>query len=71
MAAGARESRRALALDVRMTVWHDKRFDAAKFIRTGHVVDWGQYGVPDTPAMREAKEAVKREREMHRKAGRG
>ncbi len=71
MAVGARESRRALALDVRAMVWHDKRFDAARFIRTGRLMDWGNYGVPDTPAMREAKAAVEREREMHRKAGRG
>lgn len=71
MAAGSRESRRALAVDVRALVWQEKRFDARRFVRTGQVVEWGNYGVPDTPAMREAKEAVEREREMHRQAGRG
>ena len=71
MAVGARESRRALALDVRAMVWHEKRFDVARFIRTGHLIDWGNYGAPDTPAMREAKVAVEIERELHRKAGRG
>jgi hypothetical protein len=71
MAVGARESRRALALDVRALVWQDKRFDAERFLRSGSLVEWGTYGVPDTPAMREAKAAVEREREMHRQAGRG
>ena len=71
MAAGARESRRALAVDVRALVWQEKRFDAERFIRTGQLIEWGNYGVPDTPAMREAKAEVEREREMHEKAGRG
>ncbi len=71
MAVAARESRRALALDVRALVWQEKRFDAEHFIRTGQLVEWGNYGAPDTPAMREAKAAVEREREMHRQAGRG
>ena len=71
MAVAARESRRALALDVRAMVWQEKRFDAERFIRTGQVTVWGKYDVPDTPAMREAKAAVEREREMHRQAGRG
>jgi hypothetical protein len=71
MAVAARESRRALALDVRTLVWQEKRFDADLFIRTGEVTEWGNYGVPDTPAMREAKAAVEREREMHKQAGRG
>jgi len=71
MVIGARESRRALAVDVRALVWQEKRFDAERFIRTGQMVEWGNYGVPDTPAMREAKAAVEREREMHKQAGRG
>ena len=71
MAVAARESRRALAVDVRALVWQEKRFDAERFIRTGQLVEWGHYGVPDTPAMREAKAAVEREREMHKQAGRG
>jgi len=71
MAAGARESRRALAVDVRALVWQQERFDAGRFIETGHLIEWGNYGAPDTPAMREAKAAVEREREMHQKAGRG
>jgi hypothetical protein len=71
MAAAAREARRALAVDVRALVWQEKRFDAGRFIRTGEIVEWGNYGVPDTPAMREAKAAVEREREMHKQAGRG
>ena len=71
MAVAARESRRALAIDVRALVWQEKRFDAERFLRTGRIVEWGNYGVPDTPAMREAKAAVEREREMHERAGRG
>ena len=71
MMVGARESRRALAVDVRSLVWQDKRFDAERFIRTGQLTAWGNYGAPDTPAMREAKAAVEREREMHKRAGRG
>ncbi len=71
MAIAARQSRRALALDVLTLVRQEKRFDAELFIRTGKVTEWGNYGVPDTPAMREAKAAVEREREMHKQAGRG
>jgi len=71
MAVGAREARRALAVDVRSMVWQEKRFDVGRFVQTGQLTEWGNYGVPDTPAMREAKEAVEREREMHEKAGRG
>ena len=71
MAAAARESRRALAVDVRALVWQEKRFDAERFVRTGQLIQWGRYGAPDTPAMREAKAAVEREWEMHRQAGRG
>lgn len=71
MAVAARESRRALALDVRAMVWQGKRFDVERFLRTGHLIEWGVYEAPDTPAMREAREDVEREREMHRLAGRG
>jgi len=71
MATAAREARRTLAVDVRALVWQDKRFDAARFVRTGQLMQWGNYGLPDTPAMQEAKAAVEREREMHRRAGRG
>ncbi len=71
MMVAARESRRALAVDVRGMVWQEKRFDTELFIRTGHLMEWGNYGAPDTPAMREAKAAVEREREMHEQAGRG
>lgn len=71
MAVGARESRRALAVDVRALIWQEKRFDVERFIRTGQLTEWGNYGVPDTPGMREAKAAVEREREMHEQAGRG
>ncbi len=71
MAVAAREARRALAVDVRGLVWQEKRFDAERFIRTGNLIEWGNYGAPDTPEMREAKVAVEREREMHEKAGRG
>ncbi len=71
MAIAARESRRMLALDVRSMVWQEKRFDSDKFIRTGQLIEWGKYDVPDTPSMREAKANVEREREMHEKAGRG
>lgn len=71
MMVAAREARRTLAVDVRGLVWQDKRFDAERFIRTGNLMEWGNYGAPDTPAMREAKAAVEREREMHERAGRG
>lgn len=71
MAVAARESRRALALDVRAMVWQSKRFDGGRFLRTGQLIEWGKYDLPDTPAMREAREEVEREREMHRLAGRG
>jgi len=71
MVVSARESRRAFAVDVRMLVWQEKRFDVEQFIQTGQVIEWGNYGVPDTPAMREAKAAMEREREMHQQAGRG
>ena len=71
MAIAARQSRRALALDVLTLVRQEKRFDASVFLRTGEVIEWGNYGAPDTPAMREAKAAVEREREMHKQAGRG
>ena len=71
MVMAARESRRALALDVRALVWQEKRFDAERFIQTGQLVEWGNYGVPDTPAMRAAKAAVEGERLMHEQAGRG
>ena len=71
MMVAARESRRALAVDVRAMVWQQKRFDAERFIRTGNLLEWGNYGAPDTPAMRKAKAAVEREREMHEQAGRG
>ena len=71
MVVAARESRRAFAVDVRGLVWQEKRFDAERFIRTGNLIEWGNYGVPDTPAMREAKSDVEREREMHKQAGRG
>jgi hypothetical protein len=71
MAIAARESRRMLAVDVRTLVWQEKRFDADRFIRTGQLIEWGKYDVPDTPGMRKAKAAVEREREMHEQAGRG
>ena len=71
MAVAARQARRVLAVDVRALVWQEKRFDAERFIRTGQLVTWGNYGLPDTPAMRDAKAAIEREREMHRRAGRG
>jgi len=71
MVVAARESRRALALDVRTLVWQEKRFDAERFIRTGQVMEWGNYGIPDTPAMRAAKATVERERKIHEQAGRG
>ena len=71
MAVAARESRRVLAIDVRALVRQEKRFDAERFIRTGQLTEWGHFGAPDTPSMREAKATVEREREMHKQAGRG
>ena len=71
MAIAARESRRMLALDVRTLVWQEKRFDADKFVRTGQLIEWGKYELPDTPSIRKAKADVEREREKHEKAGRG
>ena len=69
MAVGARESRRALAVDVRALVWQEKRFDPGRFIKTGHIAEYKAYPLPDTPQMREALEAAYREKE--RQAGRG
>lgn len=54
MAVGSRESRRALALEVRTMVWLDKKFDAQRFLRTGHVAEYKAYPLPDTPAMADA-----------------
>ena len=62
MALGSRESRRALALDVRTLVWQEKKFDAEKFIRTGELVVYRTPAVPDTPQMREALEKAYEEK---------
>lgn len=54
MAVGSRESRRALAMDVRCMVWLDKKFDAARYLRTGAVEVYRTPALPDTPIMHEA-----------------
>ncbi len=69
MAIAARESRRALALDVRTLVWQEKRFDAERFVTTGKIAEYKKYPLPDTPQMREALEAAYRQKELQ--AGRG
>ena len=56
MAVGSRESRRALAMDVRSMVWLDKKFDAERFLRTGYVAEFKTYPLPDTPEMNAALE---------------
>jgi len=71
MEQGARQSRRMLAMDVRAMVWQQGKFDTERFVRTGALWEYATYAPPQTAAMREAKEAIEREREMHRKAGRG
>jgi len=63
MAVGAREARRVLAVDVRMLVWQEKKFDAARFIRTGMIFEHKMYPLPDTPEMREALAEAYREKE--------
>ena len=62
MAVAARESRRALVLDVRAMVWQEKRFDAERFVKTGSVAVYKAYPLPDTPAMREALAEAYREK---------
>ena len=54
MAIGSRESRRALALDVRALVWQEKKFDAEKFLKTGALAVYRTPALPDTPEIREA-----------------
>jgi len=63
MVVAARESRRALALDVRALVWQNKRFDAETFVKTGHLAEYRAYPLPDTPMMREALAEAYREKE--------
>lgn len=41
------------------------KFDVERFLRTGVVMEFGRYEPPDTPAMREAREAIDEERRMH------
>jgi hypothetical protein len=41
------------------------KFDRARFIRTGYYAEFKYYPPPDTPAMREAREAIEKERAMH------
>lgn len=63
MAMASRESRRALALDVRELIWQDKRLDAESYLRTGRIAVYKAYPIPDTPAMREALAKAYREKE--------
>ena len=63
MAMAARESRRMLAVDVRALVWQEKRFNAERFVRTGQLVEYKKYPLPDTQQMRKALEAAYREKE--------
>jgi hypothetical protein len=63
MTVAARESRRMLALDVRMLVWQEKRFDAERYIRAGSVMEYKAYPLPDTPAMRDALKEAYRQKE--------
>ena len=63
MAVGSRESRRALAMDVRTMVWIDKKFDSGRFLRTGGVEVYRRPQLPDTPVMREALAEAYRQKE--------
>ena len=62
MATAARESRRALAVDVRALVWQEKKFDVERFVRTGQLWDYKAYPLPDTPEMRAALKAAYEEK---------
>ena len=41
------------------------KFDRERFIRTGHYAEFKTYAIPDTPAIRKAKEDLERERLQH------
>ena len=46
------------------------KYDVARFLRTGHRAEFRYFAPPETPAMREAREQVERERAMHEARGR-
>jgi hypothetical protein len=49
-----------------------KKFDVERFLKTGVCQTYiAGASLPDTPAMRQAKADIEREREDHRRAGRG
>lgn len=59
-----------MALDVRGLIWYSKqKFDADRYIRTGVVMERKAYPLPDTPAIRAAREECRRERERLRLKG--
>ena len=67
MAHARRERQRVLALDVRFTIWTQGKFDAESFVKQGQHAVYGPQQIPDTPAIRAAREALEKEREQHGK----
>ncbi len=57
MAAGRREERRALSLDV-WRLFVDKRFDAERYLRTGAIETWRPPPLPQTEMMMQAHGAA-------------
>ncbi len=64
MAHARRERQRQLALDVRYTIWTQDKFDAGQFVKRGTLAVYKSYPLPDTPAMRKAREDLEAERKL-------
>ena len=64
MAHARRERQRQLALDVRYTIWTHDKFDAEQFVKRGSLAVYQSYPLPDTPALRKAKEDLEAERKL-------
>lgn len=71
MAHARRERQRALALDVRFTIWTQQKFDAEAFLKRGHYATYQVQALPDTEAIRQAKADLEAERLMHERARHG
>ena len=64
MAHARRERQRQLALDVRYTIWTQDKFDVGQFVKRGTVAVYKSYPLPDTPALRKAREDLEAERKL-------
>ena len=64
MAHARRERQRQLSLDVRYTIWTQEKFDVGQFVKRGTVAVYKAYPLPDTPALRKAKEDLEAERKL-------